>query len=212
MMNTSSFPQKWRIFIFRSFLLTCKTVLSTCIFALENLSRSRYHVITQIIQNLATHAQKTGVFLISIYQKYISPYKGFACAHRVLHGGNSCSQHVKILLTEQDLQSAITLSRKRFQACKDARIILQSEKINSEDFEKETPKKKPQENQFCNQQTCDAITLPFECTDACFDITPDCSDINLDCAPDCGNINLDCTPDCGDCTSGLDCVPSCDCG
>jgi len=211
-MKTLSLPQRWRITIFWGFLFTCKTILATLVIALENLAKSRYHFISQTIQNLETQAQQIGVFLINFYQKYISPHKGFACAHRVLHGGNSCSQHVKNLLIEQDLQSAIQLSRQRFQACKDARIILHSEQIDSEDFEKETPQKEPEKNKFCNESTCNTITLPFECADVCFDITPDCSDINLDCAPDCSNLNLDCTPDCGDCASGLDCTPSCDCG
>ena len=30
-----------------------------------------------------------------IYQKVISPVKGFSCAHRCRHGGLSCSEYVK---------------------------------------------------------------------------------------------------------------------
>jgi len=33
--------------------------------------------------------------LISLYQRYVSPYKGFRCAHRVLHGGDSCSEYIQ---------------------------------------------------------------------------------------------------------------------
>jgi putative component of membrane protein insertase Oxa1/YidC/SpoIIIJ protein YidD len=30
--------------------------------------------------------------MIRVYQRWISPYKGFRCAHRVVHGGASCSE------------------------------------------------------------------------------------------------------------------------
>ncbi|HEY9669159.1 MAG TPA: membrane protein insertion efficiency factor YidD [Coleofasciculaceae cyanobacterium] len=62
-------------------------------------------------------ARKIAVNSITAYQAYISPHKGFACAHRILHGGESCSMHIKRLLGEQSLISAIQLSRQRFKDC-----------------------------------------------------------------------------------------------
>ena len=47
------------------------------------------------------------ILLISAYQRYLSPHKGYSCAHRLLHGGESCSCHVKNALTETDLLTAI---------------------------------------------------------------------------------------------------------
>ncbi|WP_292844188.1 membrane protein insertion efficiency factor YidD [Nostoc sp. NMS8] len=44
---------------------------------------------------------------ITAYQKYISPSKGFSCFHRLLHGGDSCSNYVKTLLSEQKIQEAV---------------------------------------------------------------------------------------------------------
>lgn len=35
------------------------------------------------------------VIAIDGYQRYISPYKGFCCAHRVLTGEDSCSEFAK---------------------------------------------------------------------------------------------------------------------
>lgn len=32
---------------------------------------------------------------IWVYQNFISPYKGFSCAHRVVHGGDGCSGFAK---------------------------------------------------------------------------------------------------------------------
>ncbi|MEH1893529.1 MAG: membrane protein insertion efficiency factor YidD [Nostoc sp.] len=40
---------------------------------------------------------------ITAYQKYISPSKGFCYSHRLLHGGDSCSNYVKTLLNQQKL-------------------------------------------------------------------------------------------------------------
>ncbi|MEC4804377.1 MAG: membrane protein insertion efficiency factor YidD [Jaaginema sp. PMC 1079.18] len=204
-MKTISFPQGWRIIFFWSFLAASKTILTALAIALEKLAQSRHRFIAKISQKLKSYAQYNGVYLITFYQKYISPYKGFACAHRVLYKKDSCSQYVKTLLIEQDLQSAIALSHQRFRDCKKARLILQSKQLNSEDFEKESPKRKPRKNHFCSEALeegfCDFITLPF-----------DCADTDFDCIPDCGDGNFDCTPDCGDCGSSIDCTPSCDCG
>ncbi len=57
------------------------------------------------------------VFAISIYQRYLSPKKGFSCAYRLHHHSESCSNYVKQLFVEQDLKTAIFLSEQRFQEC-----------------------------------------------------------------------------------------------
>jgi putative component of membrane protein insertase Oxa1/YidC/SpoIIIJ protein YidD len=41
------------------------------------------------------------------YQKYVSPHKGFSCAHRLLYGGESCSQYVKGAIAQNGLSRAI---------------------------------------------------------------------------------------------------------
>jgi putative component of membrane protein insertase Oxa1/YidC/SpoIIIJ protein YidD len=63
---------------------------------------------------------------IGMYQSYISPYKGFACPHRVLHNSESCSMYVKRLLGEESLLSAIQLSHQRFKACATASRTLKA--------------------------------------------------------------------------------------
>ncbi len=42
---------------------------------------------------------------ITGYQRYLSPYKGFRCAHRVLHQGESCSQYSANCLSSVDCAS-----------------------------------------------------------------------------------------------------------
>jgi putative component of membrane protein insertase Oxa1/YidC/SpoIIIJ protein YidD len=55
--------------------------------------------------------------LITLYQRYLSPYKGFCCAHRALHGGASCSAHAKTLLLRRGFVRACRGMRARFPAC-----------------------------------------------------------------------------------------------
>ncbi|MEH1849417.1 MAG: membrane protein insertion efficiency factor YidD [Nostoc sp.] len=68
---------------------------------------------------------------ITAYQKYISPSKGFCCSHRLLHGGNSCSNYVKRMLNEQKLHQAVQSSIKRFQDCAAASKTLTSTKATA---------------------------------------------------------------------------------
>ncbi|HEY9744272.1 MAG TPA: membrane protein insertion efficiency factor YidD [Coleofasciculaceae cyanobacterium] len=62
-------------------------------------------------------ARKIAIDSITAYQTYISPRKGFACAHRILHDGESCSMYIKRILGEESLMSAVQISRQRFKAC-----------------------------------------------------------------------------------------------
>ena len=80
-------------------------------------------IITNII-NRATSG--LAVTAISGYQKFISPHKGFACAHRVLYGCDSCSQYFKRVIAEEGILTAIANARGRFQECREANEILKS--------------------------------------------------------------------------------------
>ena len=64
---------------------------------------------------------------ISAYQKYLSPRKGYRCAHRALYDGDPCSEYVKKAIASQSLAEAIQSSRRRFHACGEANRILKSE-------------------------------------------------------------------------------------
>jgi putative component of membrane protein insertase Oxa1/YidC/SpoIIIJ protein YidD len=69
------------------------------------------------INSLEVLTQKTAFWSIDIYQKHISPRKGFACPHRLYYDGLSCSSYVKELLLHQDLSNVIGLTQKRFYDC-----------------------------------------------------------------------------------------------
>ena len=68
----------------------------------------------------------TASALITVYQKQISPRKGFSCAHRVLYGSESCSQYTKRILSEHGVGRALPLIRQRFQDCKAANQVLKA--------------------------------------------------------------------------------------
>ncbi|CAN1210571.1 hypothetical protein TUMEXPCC7403_10270 [Tumidithrix helvetica PCC 7403] len=78
---------------------------------------------------LDTTARKIAVTSIAGYQRYISPHKGFSCAHRILHGSESCSQFVKRVIIEEGVVTAVKASRQRFQACKEANQILKARRM-----------------------------------------------------------------------------------
>lgn len=71
------------------------------------------------------------VHSINLYQKNLSPHKGFDCPHRLLYGEASCSSYVKTSFLNQDLGSAIRLSSQRFRDCSLASQILKSQKSGS---------------------------------------------------------------------------------
>lgn len=64
---------------------------------------------------------------ITGYQRYLSPYKGFCCAHRVKHGGMSCSEYAKQTLLHHGLWRAIAVIKQRFQDCKVAASVLNAD-------------------------------------------------------------------------------------
>ena len=57
---------------------------------------------------------------ISLYQRRLSPLKGFSCAHRVLNGGDSCSRHIKDLVLRLGPGATLTPARERLTACREA--------------------------------------------------------------------------------------------
>ncbi|MFM2064539.1 MAG: hypothetical protein RLZZ507_4210 [Cyanobacteriota bacterium] len=144
-------------------------------------------------------ARKVGVLAITGYQKHISPHKGFTCAHRVLYGGESCSQYIKRVIAEEGLKSAFVKSRFRFQSCQQANLILKSQ---AEELE---PPTQTDENEQKNKQ--EPISPQSSCQDSIdfVDVGINCAELSCDCpellnmTPDCGS--LDCSgADCGGCS------------
>lgn len=166
------------------------------------------------ISLLDSLGRKAGIVAITGYQKYLSPHKGFVCAHRVLYGGESCSQYIKRVITEDGFTALLTKSRHRFQACKQANRILRSARgggaslsqaEDSEPTEDESdsnlhsPNKNPKKAIASNGNKSS-----FNSSDSTYCV--DCADLGCNCA-ELVSISPDCTVlDCHalDC-SALDC-------
>jgi putative component of membrane protein insertase Oxa1/YidC/SpoIIIJ protein YidD len=67
---------------------------------------------------------RLAVGLIEIYQRFISPYKGFRCAYRVHHGGLSCSEFGRQVVQTHGVFRAMSMIRVRFCECAEAARIL----------------------------------------------------------------------------------------
>lgn len=154
--------------------------------------------------------RKIATTSISGYQKHISPRKGFSCAHRLLHGGESCSQYVKRMITKKGLVVAIRASRQRFEACREANQILRAKNYFSSSDENKGKRDKKAKSTQPERTNCPQL---LECGDCpMLEIPVDC--LNCGSGLDCG------AADCGavgdhfhalDCSSGLDCG-TLDCG
>ncbi|MBW4564057.1 MAG: membrane protein insertion efficiency factor YidD [Mojavia pulchra JT2-VF2] len=163
------------------------------------------------ISLLDSFSRQVGVVAITGYQKHLSPHKGFVCAHRILYGGESCSQYIKRVITEDGFKALVVKSRERFQACKQANQILKSQAENlepseEEELDNELPKK------LLNNHAKKSSLLKGGNSDSTYCV--DCADASCNCAelvsmtPDCGSLDcsgadfgsLDCSgADCGSC-------------
>ncbi len=91
---------------------------------------------------------------LTLYQRHLSPRKGYCCAHRALHGGPSCSALARQAITRDGLWSALSTIRNRLWACRAAARQL------SADRDRDGKRKK---------RGCEAVPdcLPDACPDAC---------------------------------------------
>ena len=70
------------------------------------------------------------LLIISFYQRFLSPIKGFNCAHHRLHQGDTCSNAIKKILIEEPLGDIVNLSRSRFRECHAASVHLASHRAD----------------------------------------------------------------------------------
>jgi putative component of membrane protein insertase Oxa1/YidC/SpoIIIJ protein YidD len=69
------------------------------------------------------------VAAIDLYRQYISPHKGFSCAHRVRHGRRSCSQFAKRLVEKVGLMRFAPLLLRRLKRCGEAARAMQENRM-----------------------------------------------------------------------------------
>lgn len=61
---------------------------------------------------------------IVLYQRHLSPLKGYTCAHGHLHGRGSCSGFARRVVLRRGVLRLVPLLRLRFIACRRAFIVL----------------------------------------------------------------------------------------
>jgi putative component of membrane protein insertase Oxa1/YidC/SpoIIIJ protein YidD len=94
------------------------------------------------------------VFLIGLYQRYLSPYKGFRCAHAVRHRGASCSAAVKDIVIAHGLLRGLPLIRLRFAQCPAAALALRVHNPDPQDDEER--RKRRRRNSDDDSCACEA--------------------------------------------------------
>ncbi|MES2282948.1 MAG: membrane protein insertion efficiency factor YidD [Pseudomonadota bacterium] len=65
----------------------------------------------------ASVLQTASLFFIDVYQRYISPHKGFCCAHRMHTGRISCSEFGRRAISRSGFLDGLLLLSRRFNAC-----------------------------------------------------------------------------------------------
>ena len=115
--------------------------------------------------------------LITGYQKYLSPFKGFSCAHRVLHGSESCSQHVKQTILQKGLSDAWPDSRQRFRDCRSAYLTIMASRNDQNLLDQEGIEDDRNKNKRNSPSCCSPNSNNLPCSADCFEI------LNFPCVP-----------------------------
>ena len=61
---------------------------------------------------------------IGLYQRYVSPYKGFCCAYRAQTGRRSCSAYGKAIATRLGFVALIQALPRQFDRCRSSFVAL----------------------------------------------------------------------------------------
>ena len=104
------------------------------------------------------------LLLVRGYQLYLSPYKGFSCAYRKLHNGQSCSSYFYSCVSSYGLSTASIMLRQRFHECTQASHILQAQTNH---------RKQTSQRRKNNDDSCPCCTVDF----ALYDSGTLCGDI-----------------------------------
>jgi len=107
---------------------------------------------------------------INLYQKYLSPYKGYRCAYGVYHQNGTCSSIIKSHIQEHGLIKAYPMIRGQFDACKVAYAALQarSEEEQNESCWKsakdEAKEQAVEEGAGCACDSCSGVDCGESCS------------------------------------------------
>ncbi len=69
--------------------------------------------------------QQLVLWLIALYRWFLSPYKGFRCAHRVHRGGLSCSAFGERAIRRHGVRAGLLVLRRRLRVCGRVHMTIQ---------------------------------------------------------------------------------------
>jgi uncharacterized protein len=81
-----------------------------------------FYVSTLVLSPLAVGS-------IRLYQRFISPHKGFRCANRAATQGWSCSEFGRRVFARYEISTAYALLQRRFAACKQSYATLRAARV-----------------------------------------------------------------------------------
>lgn len=95
---------------------------------------------------------------IGAYKKFLSPRKGYRCAHAALHNGQSCSNFAQTAILQHGIWPAIFKINQRFVDCNSAFHVLNSQNESSEINQDRNDSNSPSPNlrlrEPCNCHLC----------------------------------------------------------
>lgn len=97
---------------------------------------------------------KLVLLLITFYQQYLSPLKGYRCAYASLHGGHSCSAVVKNIVADKGVFAGYVDIRHQFEQC-----TLAYNEIQKSEKKKKQKKKEDKGDCSC-LDVIDCVPIP----------------------------------------------------
>lgn len=101
------------------------------------------------------------IFLITLYQRYISPYKGFRCAYAACHDSKSCSAIIKNIIAEHGLLAGWPLIKQQFANCQLAYQSLETEREKQERQKRQRRRQGQQRQCLSKKIKIDVIAYPI---------------------------------------------------
>lgn len=114
---------------------------------------------------------------IGLYQRYVSPYKGFCCAYRAQTGRRSCSAYGKAIATRLGFVALIQALPRQFDRCRSSWVALsvasRGRQFNAGGQSKEDQRKDKRE---CDPfDACDVLDIARNADCGACDVPCDCS-------------------------------------
>lgn len=131
---------------------------------------------------------KLALLLISIYQQYLSPYKGYRCAYAVLHDKQSCSHAIKVIIHHKGLITGFSDIRQQFNQCSLAYQQIENNKDIEDDNDSDNRNHKHKSDRKPDNTRIDDCAEPI--LNIGYDACDHCHlpELNCDCSPcDCGS-------------------------